>query len=305
MKIVCVIQVRNEKRFLPGFLHHLAPHVDGIVALDGGSTDTTLAILAAEPKVLSVLHERAPGAPHAHEIENRHRLIVEAARLGADWVICLDADERLEERFLRRLRADLLRRERQGKDVLFVRIVNLWDSADHYRVDGICQPRWTARLFRMPRTLTRRGPLLHQPWFPPELDAAPRGYAPANLYHLKMIDRRDREARFDKFTAIDPDRRHQPIGYDHLIDERGLTLRPVLPFAGYVDLPASEWSPPPARPATSDCRSDAAFAARFHLDITHPPLAAPTVPEAPAPEWPRLRGFDFEALFARAGRRAT
>lgn len=299
MKIVCVIQVRNEERFLPGFLRHLAPHVDGIVVLDGGSTDATLAILAAEPKVLSVLRENAPGAPHAHEIENRHRLIVEAARLGADWVMCLDADERLEERFLRRLRADLTVRERQGTHVLFVRIVNLWNSAAHYRVDGIGRPRWTARLFKTPRTITRRGPLLHQPWFPPELDDAPRGYAAANLYHLKMIERRDRQARFDKFAAIDPDHRHQPIGYDHLIDESGLTLRPILPFAGYVDLPASEWSPPPAAPARTDCRSDAAFAARFHLDTREP-----AAPGDPAPEWPRLRGFDFEALFARVGSRA-
>ncbi|WP_428033046.1 glycosyltransferase family 2 protein [Ancylobacter sp.] len=298
MKIICITQLRNEERFLPGFLHHLAPHVDGIVALDEGSTDATPDILRAEPKVISVLHERRPGPPHSHEVENRHRLIVEAARLGADWVLCGDADERFEERLLRRLRPAILTREKRGKAVLFFKIVNLWDSPDKYRLDGRSGPRWTARLFKVPESITRRPSLMHQPWFPPELDDAPRGYVPAFLYHLKMIERRDREGRFRKFTAIDPDNVHQSIGYGHLIDETGLTLRRVLPFKAYVDLPAVAWSRPPAPPAKTGCLGDADFVERFRIDTKG---GRPSVETAPIREWPQLYGFDFETIFADLG----
>ena len=156
MEIFCLIQVRNEERFLSGFLHHIAPYVDGIVALDDGSTDSTVDILRAEPKVVSILSERRPGPPHANEVSNRHRMILEAARLDATWVLCADADERFEERFLRRVHAEAEKGESRDQPVRFVRIVNLWDSPEHYRADGRCGPRWTARMFKIPRTITRR-----------------------------------------------------------------------------------------------------------------------------------------------------
>jgi glycosyltransferase involved in cell wall biosynthesis len=293
MEVFCLIQVRNEERFLPGFLHHIAPHVDGIIALDDCSTDATMDILRAEPRVVSVLRERRPGTQHANEVTNRHRLILEAARLNATWVLCADADERFEERFLRRLRAEAEKGDRRDQPGRFVKIVNLWDGGDHYRVDGRCGPRWTARMFRVPATITRRVPGLHQPWFPPELDKAPRGYMPALLYHLKMIERKDREARFRKFSLIDPDLRHQPIGYGHLVDETGLKLKPVLPFRHFMDLPADALIPRPAPlPATSGSGQDPEFVRRFRIADGPCPGAGTTMERC------QLFGFDFEAIFA-------
>lgn len=293
MSIACLIQLRNEERFLPGFLKHVAPHVDGVVALDDCSTDSTRDILRREPKIASVLSENRLGMAHANEVSNRHRLILEAARLGARWVICADADERFEERFLRRLRRQADDADRRGQPVILIKLANLWDGPDRYRLDGRCGPRWTARMFRIPQTITRRRSGMHQPWFPPELDDAPRGYARALLYHLRMINRGDREARFAKFSAVDPERREQEIGYDHLTDETGLTLRPVLPFRRYVDVN----EPIPSEPiapglALSGWRSDAAFRARFRI-------AAETVPnQATLPANALVAGFDFAALFS-------
>jgi glycosyltransferase involved in cell wall biosynthesis len=236
VRIFCLIAVRNEEGYLPGFLHHIRDHVDGIVALDDCSTDRSVEILQRETRVASILREDREGAPHANEASNRYRLIAEAARLGAQWVLCADADERFEESFLRRLREEAAHGERSARPLRLVRIVNLWNSPDRFRADGLCGPRWTVRMFKLPPEISQRQSAMHRPWFPPELDGAPQARMNAYLYHLSMMDRGDRERRFEKFRAIDPHNQHQAIGYRHLVDEGNLTLKPVLPWRGYIDL---------------------------------------------------------------------
>ena len=49
------MMVRDEVRFLPGLLRNVAPHVDGIIALDDGSSDGSDSLLAASPLVLELL----------------------------------------------------------------------------------------------------------------------------------------------------------------------------------------------------------------------------------------------------------
>lgn len=236
MGIFCITAVRNEERYLPGFLYHIRDHVDGIIALDDCSTDGSFDILAQEPRVISILREERHGPPHANELENRYRLLVEAARLNARWLLCADADERFEESFLRRLPEEAEKGEHGGQHVRYVRIVNLWSARGLYRRDGICGPRWTSRMFKLPKDFTRRPFGLHQPWFPPELNSAPKAYMNAYLYHLKMIEQYDRAKRFKKFRSIDPNNTDQVIGYEHMIDETNLQLRRVLPWRRYIDL---------------------------------------------------------------------
>ena len=77
---------------------------------------------------------------------------------------------------------------------------------------------------------------MHQAWFPPELADARMARMNAYLYHLRMIDRADRETRYEKFRIADPNNEHQRIGYDHLIDETDLALKPVLPWRKFADL---------------------------------------------------------------------
>lgn len=296
MNIFGIIAVRNEERYLPGFLYHLAPYVNAIIALDDCSTDATADILRSERKVVSVLREDRPGPPHAHEVSNRHRLLIEAAWLGADWVLCADADERFEERFLRRLRAEAHIGNERGEPVRRFKLVNLWNSRHHYRVDGLCRPRWSARMFRLPDTITRRDPGMHQPWFPPEMQDCPRASMRANLYHLRMIERRDREARFEKFRSVDPDNQDQAIGYGHLIDEAGLKLKRIPLGRGYVDLPESRRvdggrTLPSRRRSFLGWRRPAKLAKRVELNSVS--------------NSPHLLGFDFKEIFADWRKRSS
>ena len=52
VRLLALLAVRDEMRFLPGFLTSVGPHVDGIVALDDGSTDGSGELLAGRPEVL-------------------------------------------------------------------------------------------------------------------------------------------------------------------------------------------------------------------------------------------------------------
>ena len=240
MNVFCLIAVRNEERYLPGFLHHMRHAVDGIIALDDCSTDRTLEILRSEPCVVSILAEDRAGLPHANETSNRHRLLVEAARLGAQWVVCADADERFEARFLDRLHAEAEEGERQAgsSDACASSISGTRHSISGStaamgragrRACSSCQPSFR----RVLRSCT-------DPGFPSSWDNAPKANANAYLFHLSMMHKADRQARFEKFRLIDPQNVHQTIGYRHLIDETNLTLRPVPPWRSYFDLASSD-----------------------------------------------------------------
>src|SRR5262249_52361209 len=60
---------------------------------------------------------------------------------------------------------------------------------------------------------------------------------PFDLFHLRMIEHADREARRERYNRLDPDKRYQAIGYDYLTDERGLKLRALAPHQDYRGRP--------------------------------------------------------------------
>lgn len=313
MSCFCLTAVRDEERYLPGFLHHIRDHVDGILALDDCSMDNTLAILKADPKVVAILREENRGIPHANESRNRHRLLVEAVKHGAAWALCADADERFEEGFLRNLPGEIARGEQLGQPVRCLKIVNLWNSPYHYRADGPCGPRWAPRLFKIPRTFTERPFAMHRPWFPPQLDEAPRTRMDAYLYHLRMIESEDRRRRFEKFRSVDPDNRHQARGYDHMIDETNLELRLVPSWRRYVDLPDNEgWPAAIAGGSIEGLPPRAEFDDAFYLN-QNPDVQTAVARGRYSSAWqhfqqhgwseprqwrarPALHGLDFEAI---------
>jgi hypothetical protein len=51
-----------------------------------------------------------------------------------------------------------------------------------------------------------------------------------------MIDAADRVRRVEKFRRLDPDRVWQAIGYDYLLDETGIELRPLESGRDYAPL---------------------------------------------------------------------
>ena len=98
--LIGITRVRNEALVLQDTLDYVGRHVDAIVAYDDASTDRTLEILGAHPKVALIVANRAWEADiEARRIaEGRHRgLLLQTAReqLQFDWMFCFDADERV------------------------------------------------------------------------------------------------------------------------------------------------------------------------------------------------------------------
>ncbi len=57
VRLLAVTMVRDEIRFLPGLLRNIAPQVDGIIALDDGSSDGSGRLLEECPQVLELLRQ--------------------------------------------------------------------------------------------------------------------------------------------------------------------------------------------------------------------------------------------------------
>jgi len=221
-RIIALIAFRDEEQHLPGLFSHLRDYVDGFIAFDDCSMDGSREIARKEPKMIRLLERHVPSADHHFEIENRHALLTAAHKDGAQWVLCCDADERFETRFLESLRG--LIQDPPAK-VIGLRFVAVWEGLKQHRVGN------SQKLVLFPSTIPDPyypPRLLHQQWFPPRI-GGPQKILDHYLYHLGSMTRADRMARFEKFNRIDPDRRHQPQGYDHIIDERKLVLAPISP----------------------------------------------------------------------------
>lgn len=239
-KILCVMQVRNESRFLPGCLEHLREHVDGFVILDDGSTDDTPALIAQEPKLVQCI--RNPSAtPHTwHEPENKRRLLQAAKANGAGWVLVCDADERYETLFLRGLRTIVQALDERGFLMLRLSFRELWEKPDHYRIDGIWDKKLRARLIRLPEQISfGHCPEFHGTWVPDALipysvQATRHAALYYHLYHLKMIRQEDRVQRRELYRKLDPQTKFQKEGYDYLTEtDESFELEAIDPARAY------------------------------------------------------------------------
>ena len=236
-RVLALLAAHNEIAYLPGWFRNVPAQVDGVVALDDGSTDGTADFLGRQPAVLEVIR-RDPRDPHSwDEPENRRLLIAAAERHHADWVIAVDADERLEREFRRRSRAEIRRAESAAIPALSVHFRELWDRPDRYRADGLWGGKRFARFFKMRPDREPDPRRLHGHWAPLNSRTG-GGFPPGDLivYHLRMLTPAARCERRERYARLDPARVYQPMGYDYLSDETGLRLEALPPGREYEPL---------------------------------------------------------------------
>jgi len=91
---LCMI-VRNEAERLPRLLASVAGHVDDIVIADTGSEDNTFGLACELARKFN-----KEGGTHVFRTEFKdfsqaRNEVMKAARMKADYLLCLDADEEL------------------------------------------------------------------------------------------------------------------------------------------------------------------------------------------------------------------
>jgi glycosyltransferase involved in cell wall biosynthesis len=196
VRLLATTMVRDDARFLPAMLRNVAAQVDGIIALDDGSTDGSDRLLEKCPAVLELLRN-PPDRPHYDEPGGHRRLVEAALRHGAEWIMSVDADERLERDFRVRAERVIRRAQRLGLEGFSVRTRDVWDSPNQYRVDGIWGRKSQPRLFRASADHEYDPRALHGAKTP--LQARVFGMVPlADLffYHFRMLHPEDRSAPY-------------------------------------------------------------------------------------------------------------
>lgn len=239
LRLIALLQVKNEERFLPGMLRNIEPFVDGVVALDDGSDDRTYEILASNNKVLEILRNEPSGNPW-DEHHNQVSLVLAGRRHAADWFLCLDADERLERQFGFLWLSLLSRAECEGVQAYAFHFRELWNDPHHYRVDGIWGQKTKWVLFKNVPSHSRWDPRKHHRyWIPLEIAenlAVVGRHSGLNIYHLRMMRIEDRQSRARRWEMLDHNHDWQPIGYDYMLDETGLALEAIEPGREFAPL---------------------------------------------------------------------
>lgn len=243
LPVVCLLPARNAAGDISDWLASVAQFADAVVALDDGSTDHTAALLRADPLVAKVLtNPRRDGYAGWDDSANRNRLLAAAAELDPQWIMQLDADERMAADDAHALREFLLHDADPTRAYCF-RVYRMVESLYFYDPDPVILGRCFAF------TPGQRFPdeelhLVALPTaFPPERWAR----TTFRIQHLGSLTAEHRRLRYAKYEEADPDRRWQAT-YEHLTNDP----RVVLPW-----LPRSRFLAPIAhepQPVTDDDR---------------------------------------------------
>ena len=226
-EIIAAICAYNEQLNIHECLTHLEEYVDKIILFDDGSTDNTVKLAKKHKKVKKIILNN--NKTHWDEKKNRQTILKEAYLISEKqnpWVLCVDADERFEKRFLSNLRK-IAASQKYSNSVIGVYFRELWESIDQYRSDGIWNKKKKYIFFPLSDNMTFDYPHDHHiKWHYQELNGKDK-LLNYNLYHLKMIKSSDRQARVKLYNELDPKKTMQPIGYDYLTDTTNLILKKI------------------------------------------------------------------------------
>jgi glycosyltransferase involved in cell wall biosynthesis len=199
--LICLLPVRNGEADLPGYFASVARFADGIVALDDGSTDRTREILEACPLVKILLtnpvRERYTGWDDA---ANRNRLLAAAADLEPQWILSLDADERIPADDAAALRA-FLQTDALPELAYGFKVYRMWQDLGQYDRASL----WVYRLFAWAPGQQFPDQRLHLVPVPTEIPRERWLRTTIRIQHLAGLTQARRIARFAKYEQADPE----------------------------------------------------------------------------------------------------
>lgn len=202
MKLVAVYARRHEPQWLIDDLRVNLRWVDELVEVDD--------------------RDRDPDEAWGHEGNLRALQRQRAIDAGADWVLVVDPDERLEDRAARLVPALMARFAGQAV-VLRLRLRELF-APDRYRVDGAWDRYWRGRLYPVRTDSVMSTKPIHTPPCPVNHR---RVQVDVNLYHLKMVEPQNRAARAAAYAGAEAQHGHPGRDWRRLAADRGMVLRTI------------------------------------------------------------------------------
>ncbi len=201
---LALIPVWNKEGHLAATLDSLEGIVNGVLVLDDGSTDNSVAIAKKHPLVRAVLKKKRKSLSEWHDAYNRHELYMAAAKYSPEWVICVDADEELDPRF--RLYVDSLKNNYPHLKGYAFQVVDL-DGEETVR------QRFGHRMYRYREGYSFDMRRLHCRLIPLEITPEEMGLVNLAIYH--EANAQERHKRYEKYLAADKQHRYQS-SYEHL-----------------------------------------------------------------------------------------
>ncbi|MGE3528791.1 MAG: glycosyltransferase [Methyloceanibacter sp.] len=199
-RVIAIFSFRYDSHLVPDLIENLRPIVDGYVAYD----------------------DRGAREAYTDERERKALLRQAAREMGAQWLLCIDPDERLEMATAERIKT----MTRVIEPVAWRFRLREMYTPTAYRVDGRWKKKGLTCLFPVLDGQAFSDAPLHGRRSPLNREYKKRDSG-LNLYHLKMVGAERRKARRDFYKAIDPEGAFQAVGYDYLCDEAGLMLEEV------------------------------------------------------------------------------
>lgn len=199
-KLYAIFAFRYDHALVPGLLKNLEGIIDGHIAHD----------------------DRSNTSLWYHEGKIRNGLIEKARKAGADWVLCIDPDERFEIGAGKKIRKLI---KTHDKKVFQFNFRELW-TPTAYRSDGIWNDKKRPNLFPLLNGQEFMNKRVHSVWHPQNSDYEIVD-SDINLYRLKNIDPKARTDRKNLYNKLDPTKKFQSIGYDYLDNEDELELTEI------------------------------------------------------------------------------
>jgi glycosyltransferase involved in cell wall biosynthesis len=230
MKVIGLLHVKNEEDILGKALDVSAPLLDGIVALDNGSTDATREILMANPRILEILSDDGP----LDDGRFTDKLVRAADKFRADWYCIFDADEFLEKPGPVRKRLERLR-PRFNVMRVNMRYCLECDPKKCYKINK----NWLMFYRNLGLDVLLQGikdiKALHTAKCPIPISMRVEVSTKLDCLHFQCRTFEQTMRKYKQYLIVDPRSEYQRVGYGHFLDAaQALKTRD---FSGFKFLP--------------------------------------------------------------------
>ena len=228
VKLVGTIRVKNGERYIKRTLDNLSLYCDEIVVFNDHSTDQTVPLCRACPKVVEITDSQETTFD---ERRDRQTLYEMAVARGAEWILTLDSDEELEAKVDDEYMQRLLHPANPEICGYGFYWSTFWNDEQHIRVD---QP-WGHHIgVRLTRVLPGakivggddKGLHCGNMPVPPVFNTRQTAI---RVKHYGYVDPKVREEKYAYYTKLDPN--PDPVlagpgNYRHIVDETNSIFAP-------------------------------------------------------------------------------